>query len=134
MTVTEAAFDLATVLAAGAHSKGAERIIALDVSQRLPFADVFLIASADNERQVRAISEAVEDAAHEQGAKSRRREGLDQGRWVLLDFGDVVVHIQHDEDREFYALESLWKDCPLVALPAPSGAQASDGSAGNGEG
>jgi ribosome-associated protein len=90
--------------------------------------DVFLVTSGTNERQVKAIVEAVEDALHVEGAKAVRKEGQAEARWVLLDFGDIVVHVQHDEDREFYALERLWKDCPVVELPedlyAPEGAGA----------
>ena len=79
--------------------------------------DVFLIASGTNERQVGAIVDAVEEALLKLGAKALRREGKTQGRWVLIDFGDVVVHVQHAEDRVYYALERLWKDCPVIELP-----------------
>ena len=117
MPATERALDLALTAARAASSRKAEEIIALDVSERLVLTDVFLIASATNERQVLAIAEIVEEALHAQGVKAIRREGLRQGRWVLLDFGDVVVHVQHAEDRVYYALERLWADCPLIELP-----------------
>ncbi len=79
---------------------------------------MFLIASGTNERQVAAIVDAVEESLHKLGAKPIRREGKSEGRWVLLDFGDIVVHVQHAEDRVYYALERLWKDCPVIPLPA----------------
>ena len=127
MPATERALDLALTAARAASSRKAEEIIALDVSERLVLTDVFLIASATNERQVLAIAEIVEEALHAEGVKAIRREGLRQGRWVLLDFGDVVVHVQHAEDRVYYALERLWADCPLIELP--DDARGGDGQA-----
>lgn len=117
MTATERALELAVVAARAAAERKAEEIIALDVSEQLVLTDVFLIASGTNERQVSAIVDAVEEAMHKAGAKPIRREGRSEARWVLLDFGDVVVHVQHAEDRVYYALERLWKDCPVVPLP-----------------
>ncbi|PZR52253.1 ribosome silencing factor [Xylanimonas oleitrophica] len=117
MTATERAVELAGVAARAASNLKAEEIIALDVSEQLVLTDVFLIASGTNERQVVAIVDAVEEAMHKAGAKPIRREGKAEGRWVLLDFGEVVVHVQHAEDRVYYALERLWKDCPVVPLP-----------------
>jgi ribosome-associated protein len=93
-------------------------VVALDVSNQLVITDVFLIASAPNDRQVRAIVEAVEERLNGLGAKPTRREGEREGRWVLLDFGELVVHVQHAEEREYYALERLWRDCPPLDLPA----------------
>ena len=127
MPATERALELALIAARAASSRKAEEIIALDVSERLVLTDVFLIASATNERQVLAIAEIVEEALHAQGVKAIRREGLRHGRWVLLDFGDVVVHVQHAEDRVYYALERLWADCPLIELP--DDARGGDGQA-----
>ena len=118
MTATERAVELAQAAAEAAADLLAEEIIALDVSEQLVITDVFLVASADNERQVRSIVEAVEDRLKAMGAQPVRREGLAEGRWVLLDFGEIVVHVQHTQDREFYSLERLWKDCPVVELPA----------------
>jgi ribosome-associated protein len=118
VTASARAVELAVAAARAAADLKAEEIIALDVSEQLVLTDVFLIASGTNERQVGAIVDAVEEALHKLGAKPLRREGKGEGRWVLIDFGDVVVHVQHAEDRVYYALERLWKDCPLVELPA----------------
>lgn len=118
MTATDRAVELARAAAEAAADLLAEEIIALDVSDQLVITDVFIVASADNERQVRSIVEAVEDRLKALGANPVRREGLKEGRWVLLDFGEIVVHVQHTQDREFYSLERLWKDCPVVELPA----------------
>ena len=84
------------------------------MSEQLVITDVFLLASAPNDRQVMAIVDAIEDKLRDLGAKPVRREGEKEGRWVLLDFGDVVMHVQHQEERVFYALERLWKDCPVI--------------------
>jgi ribosome-associated protein len=90
--------------------------MAMDVSERLALADIFLIASAPSERQVNAIVDGVEEELTKFDLKPIRREGRSGGRWVLLDYGDIVIHVQHEEDRVFYALERLWKDCPVVDL------------------
>ena len=118
MPATERALDIAIEAARAASSVKALEIIALDVSERLVLTDVFLIASATNERQVSAVVDAVEKALHDRGVKALRREGVRQAHWVLLDFGDVVVHVQHADDRIYYALERLWSDCPVIDLPA----------------
>ena len=91
--------------------------MAFDVSDQLAITDAFLLASATNDRQVKAIVDEIEDKLREIGAKPIRREGERDGRWVLIDYGDVVVHVQHEEERQFYALERLWRDCPLIELP-----------------
>ncbi|GAA1737383.1 hypothetical protein GCM10009809_35620 [Isoptericola hypogeus] len=127
MTATARALELAVVAARAASDRKAQEIIALDVSEQLVLTDVFLIASGTNERQVSAIVDAVEEAMYRAGSKPIRREGKAQARWVLLDFGDVVVHVQHAEDRVYYALERLWKDCPVVDLPED--ARGGDGAA-----
>ena len=104
--------------ALAAQDKLAEHIVALEVGERLGIADVFLIASAGSERQVEAVAEAIEDAVREEHAElPLRREGRGTGHWVLLDYGDFVVHVQHPEDRAFYALDRLWSSCPRVDLP-----------------
>jgi ribosome-associated protein len=111
---SERAVELGLAAAQAAADKLASDILLLDVSEQLVITDVFLLASAPNDRQVMAIVDAVEDKLRELGAKPLRREGEKEGRWVLLDFGDVVVHVQHQEERVFYALERLWKDCPVI--------------------
>ncbi len=127
MTATDRAVELALVAARAASDLKADEIIALDVSEQLVLTDVFLIASGTNERQVSAIVDAIEAALHRAGVKAIRREGKTEGRWVLLDFGDIVVHVQHAEDRVYYALERLWKDCPVI--PLPEDARGGDGTA-----
>ena len=117
MTATPEAIDLARTAARAADDKFADDIVALDVSQHLALTDIFLIASADNERQVQAIVDAVEEAMRDQAdLKPLRREGNGPGRWVLLDFGDIIVHAQHDDEKDFYDLERLWRDCPHLDL------------------
>ena len=118
MPASDRALQLTYAAARAAADRKAEEIIALDVSAQLVLTDVFLIASGTNERQVGGIVDAVEEALFKLGAKPLRREGKSQGRWVLIDFGDIVVHVQHAEDRVYYALERLWKDCPVIDLPA----------------
>jgi ribosome-associated protein len=115
---SERAIELAIAAARAAADLKADEIIALDVSEQLVLTDVFLLASGTNERQVSSIVDAIERALHLLGAKPLRREGNRTARWVLLDFGDIVVHVQHAEDRVYYALERLWKDCPVIELPA----------------
>jgi ribosome-associated protein len=109
-----AAVELAMVAAQAAADKLATGVTVLDVADRLPITDVFVLASAPNDRQVRGIVDEVELRMREAGAKPIRREGEREARWVLLDFGDVIVHVQHAEEREYYALERLWKDCRQV--------------------
>ena len=93
-------------------------MVAIDVSDQLALTDVFLIASGSSQAQVDAVVDAIEERLLQLQAKPLRREGRRDGRWVLLDFGDLVVHVQHQEDREFYALERLWKDCPALDVSA----------------
>jgi ribosome-associated protein len=121
VTATARAVELAGIAAEAAAEKLATDIIAYDVSEQLVITDVFLLCSAANDRQVRAIVEEVEDRLRKAGARPVRREGEREGRWVLLDYLDLVIHIQHADERTFYALERLWKDCPRVALPEPVG-------------
>lgn len=117
MAATARALDLARAAAHAAQEKLAEEVVGLDVSGQLALTDIFVIASAPTERQVASIVDGVEERLLELGAKTLRREGQREGRWVLMDFGDIVVHVMHSEDREFYDLERLWKDCPVVTLP-----------------
>ena len=117
MTATDHALELVAVAAQAAHDKKADQVLAFDVSDQLAITDAFLLASASNERAVGAIVDEVEERLRGAGAKPVRREGERDGRWVLLDYGEIVVHVQHDEERAFYALERLWRDCPLITLP-----------------
>jgi len=116
VTSTEAA-------ARAASSKLATDIVALDVSSQFPLADVFLLCSARNERMALSIADAIEEALAKKNIRALRQEGRSEGRWVLLDFGDLIVHIFHEEERLYYQLERLWKDCPVVPTPADDGAQ-----------
>jgi ribosome-associated protein len=123
VTATTRAVELAELAAEAAADKLASDIIAYDVSEQLVITDVFLLCSAANDRQVRAIVDAIEDKLRKAGARPVRREGEREGRWVLLDYLDIVIHVQHAEERTYYALERLWKDCPRIPLPEPVGAQ-----------
>ncbi len=125
MTASPRALDLLKVAALAADSKQAIDLVALDVSGPLPLTDVFLIASARNERNAQAVADEIEDKMIEAGAKPLRREGKSEGRWILLDFGDVVAHVFTEEDRMYYSLERLWNDCPVVALEIEPTASAS---------
>ena len=116
MTATERAIELVRNAAEAASDKLADNIIAFDVSDQLIITDAFVLASANNERAVGAIVDEVEDKLRDAGAKPIRREGHREGRWVLLDYGEIVIHVQHEEERSFYALERLWSDCPLIPL------------------
>ena len=107
---------MATVAARAAAAKLAQDIVVIDVSEHLVITDCFVIASASNERQVNAIVDEVEEKMRLAGYKPARREGTREGRWVLLDYVDIVVHAQHTDERNFYALDRLWRDCPLVNI------------------
>jgi ribosome-associated protein len=117
MTASDRATELTVLAAQAAADKLASNISAIDVSERLVITDVFVLASAGNERQVQAVVDAVEERLLRAGVKPVRREGERDGRWVLLDYVDIVVHVQHSEERVFYALDRRWKDCPLIPLP-----------------
>ncbi|WP_431277252.1 ribosome silencing factor [Leifsonia poae] len=119
MTASDRAREILQLAAKAADSKGAEDLVALDVSGPLPLTDIFLLASGRVERNVVAIAGEIEDQLNDAGVKTLRREGKAEGRWVLLDFGDLVVHVFHEEDRMYYSLERLWKDCPVVPLQLP---------------
>lgn len=114
MTATERARELALAAAQAAADKLATDVMVLDVSDQLVITDAFVLASAPNERQVQAVVDNVEERLRGLSARPVRREGERDGRWVLLDYLDVVVHVQHAEERTYYALERLWKDCPVI--------------------
>lgn len=123
MTAQQESIELAKIVAVAADSKQGEDIVALDVSEPLAIIDVFVLITGRNERNVQAIADEIEDQAIQAGRKTLRREGRDLGRWILLDFGDVVAHIFHEEERMFYGLERLWRDCPVVPLDLPAHAE-----------
>ncbi|MEZ2371098.1 ribosome silencing factor [Arthrobacter sp. RCC_34] len=127
MSASSSAIETARLIGKAADDKQAEEILALDVSERMPFSDIFVIASAASERQVKSIADEIEEQLIASGRKILRQEGRAAGRWILLDFSDVIVHVQHGEERVFYALERLWQDCPVVDLELPEhSAAASD--------
>jgi ribosome-associated protein len=117
MTATERALELVRAAAVAASDKLATDITAFDVSEQLVITDAFLLCSAANDRQVRSVVDEIEDRLRALGAKPVRRGGERDGRWVLLDYADIVVHVQHTDERAFYALERLWRDCPVIDLP-----------------
>ncbi|MFC7620653.1 ribosome silencing factor [Microlunatus sp. GCM10028923] len=116
MTATDRAIELTRAAAQAAVDKLGTDLIAYDVSDQLAITDVFLVVTAGNERQVGSVVDGVEEALRDLDAKPVRREGDRQQRWVLLDYLDLVVHVQHTEERQFYALERLWRDCPEIDL------------------
>ena len=118
MTATDHAIELVHAAARAASDKLAENILSFDVSEQLVITDAFLICSATNERQVKSVVDEIEEKLREVGVKPVRREVERDGRWVLIDYGEIVVHVQHSEEREFYSLERLWRDCPVIPLPA----------------
>lgn len=133
MSATEQSIGIARTAAHAAVEKLAQDIVAIDVSERLAITDIFLIASAPTERQVNAIVDGIEEELSRQGLKPVRREGRSEGRWVLLDFVEVIVHVQHEEDRVFYALDRLWKDCPGVDLQLEGAVHGAAQDAGSGD-
>ncbi|HCB34252.1 MAG TPA: ribosome silencing factor [Acidimicrobiaceae bacterium] len=115
--------DLVAAAMEGADDMGGRDIVALDVGDVLAITDWFVITSAPNVRQVRRIAETVEERVKEAGGSGPLRiEGLDLAQWVLLDFGEFVVHVFQEETRARYALERLWSDVPCVEhRPARAG-------------
>ena len=127
MAATQHAIDLALIAADAAAEKLGSDIVLIDVSDRLALTDVFVIVTGANERQVEAIVDSVEDKLRAVGVKPLRREGRREGRWVLLDYSEIVVHIQHAEERVFYDLERLWRDCPTIPFDRPGAPAAEHG-------
>lgn len=117
MTASDRAIELVRIAAQAASDKLADDIISFDVSEQLIITDAFLLCSAPNDRQVKAIVDEIEEKLKQAGAGAARREGERDGRWVLIDYDEIVVHVQHSEERVFYALERLWRDCPPIGLP-----------------
>jgi ribosome-associated protein len=116
VTASDEAVRMAEIAARAAAAKLADHVILIDVSEQLVITDVFVIASAANERQVNAIVDEVEEKMRHAGYKPARREGAREGRWTLLDYVDIVVHIQHQDERDFYGLDRLWRDCPEIPV------------------
>jgi ribosome-associated protein len=131
---TTQAIDLTREAAEAAASKKGSDLVAFDVSEQLGITDVFLIVTATNERQVGAVVDAVEERLLGRSTKPLRREGGRENRWVLLDYGDVVIHVQHAEERRLYALERLWRDCPRISLDGIETALEDDDEEGPAEG
>jgi len=124
MTATDNGLEMLRIAAIAADAKAGEDLVALDVSEPLPLVDVFLLVTGRNERNVAAIADEIEEKLLEAGHKRLRREGRQESRWVLLDFGDLVVHVFHEQERVYYGLERLWKDCPVLPIDVPSPAAA----------
>lgn len=120
MTATTQSREMLQIAAIAADSKSGEDLVALDVSGPLPLVDIFLLVTGRNERNVAAIADEIEDKLLESGHRRLRREGRQESRWILLDFGDLVVHVFHEQERIYYGLERLWKDCPTVPIEIPA--------------
>lgn len=129
MPATEHSIELAQLAAVAAEDKKARDILAFDVADRLAITDVFVVCSAGSERQVDAVVDAIHEKLLTVGVKPVRTEGQKERRWVLLDYADVVIHVQHTDEREFYSLERLWRDCPQIELPQTVSAGSSDAEA-----
>ncbi|OYN85231.1 ribosome silencing factor [Parenemella sanctibonifatiensis] len=116
MAATDTAIALTKTAAVAAEDKKGRQIVAFDVSEQLAITDIFLVITASNEPQVGAIVDEIEEKLRELDLKPVRREGDREKRWVLLDYLEVVIHVQHSEERELYSLERLWRDCPEIDL------------------
>ena len=116
VAASEETLEWARIAAQASAELKATTIAAIDVSERLVLTEVFLVVSGSSDRQVRSLVDAIDEALLKAGVRRKRREGFDEGHWVLVDYGDLVVHVQQDEDRDFYALERLWADCPSIGL------------------
>ena len=131
MTALQSSIDAVRIAAAAADRMKGTDIVAFDVTGPIAITDVMMIVTASNERQVLAVAEEIEKDLYTKGGhlQPRSREGLQEGRWVLLDFGDFVIHVMHEEERRFYRLESLWKDCPAIDLQPPQAPEAASDDA-----
>lgn len=108
--------EIAVTAARAADDKRGMRIVVLDLREISMMTDYFVITDATTEVQVRAIADGILERLEEQGIKAKRREGWEDARWVLLDYGDAVVHVFRTEEREYYDLERLWGDAPRLVL------------------
>lgn len=116
MTASPQALEMAGIAARAADEKLATDLVVIDVSGQLIITDCFLLASAETERQVNSVIDEIEDKLREAGHKPLRREGTREGRWALLDYNELIVHVQHVDERDYYSLDRLWKDCPVVEI------------------
>ncbi|WP_425446601.1 ribosome silencing factor [Dethiothermospora halolimnae] len=105
-----------SIIVKGADDKKAFDIKTLKISGLTSIGDYFVIASGNSDRQVISIANEIEDKMHEAGYEPMNKEGYKTGRWILLDYGDIIVHVFHKEDREFYNLERLWVDAEGIEL------------------
>jgi len=110
----EAARHLIDRIVELALSKKAHRPVLLDLTGMVDYTDHFLIMSGDSDIQVRAISDAITDWLKQEGIRPHHVEGYAYGRWVVIDLIDIVIHIFHQEERDFYQLEELWGDAPVM--------------------
>ena len=118
MALSAQTIKAAAVAARAADEKSGSEIVALDLSKQLILSDIFLLVSGANDRQLKAISDEIERQLSFVGEKVIHREGGgDSSQWLLLDYGDLIVHIQSKEMRTYYALDRLWGDCPIISLP-----------------
>ena len=128
MTASPESLEMAAIAARAASEKLATNIVAIDVSGQLVITDCFVVASAETERQVNAVVDEIEDKLREAGYKPLRREGTREGRWALLDYNELVVHVQHVDERDYYSLDRLWKDCPVVKIEGVESSSPADAS------
>ncbi len=118
--------DIIAPLVAAIHERHGFKVRAIDMSGFPLTMDMFLVASAASSTQARAIADRVDDVARSMGVRLHHREGYDEGTWILLDFGSLVVHVFIPESREYYDLEMLWSDADFEDFPDPSGEAASE--------
>ena len=128
MTALNSSIKSVRIAAAAADRLKATDIVAFDVTEPLAITDIMMIATASNSRQVLAVAEEIEKDLYtkDNQIETRSREGLTEGEWVLLDYGDFVIHIMHQQAREFYGLERLWQDCPHIDLQLPDSHERQD--------
>ena len=98
------------------NKKTGDNIVTLDLRKITSICDYFIITSAASSRQVKLIADEIQDELSEENIELLRKEGYNSGRWVLLDYGDIVIHIFHEKDRKFYNIEGIWKDAGKVHI------------------
>ena len=122
--IDKSSLELARQISRAALEKKAENLVILDVHELSSFTDYFVIMGGTSTRHVQGLAEAVDSALRAKKLKEEAAEGLQEGRWVLLDYGDVVVHVFYRDEREFYDLEGLWHDAPRIAVEEAGGSPA----------